>query len=131
MSGPAVRRPAADRAVGRAGEDAAAEELTRRGYVILERNWRCRFGEIDMVAEHRGTLVFVEVKSRGSVRFGSGAEAVDARKQRRLVRLARAYLCGRGRAGLDTPCRFDVVAVDMSRPGRPGIDVIEDAFAVS
>ena len=91
---------------GRSGEDAAAEHLRRRGFEILARNVRTAFGEIDVVALDGDVVVFVEVKAR---RGGGGLEAVDARKQRRLSRLALAFLA---RAGwLDRAARFDVVAV--------------------
>lgn len=92
---------------GRYGEDAAAEFLRRRGFEILARNVRTALGEIDLVALDGEVVVFVEVKAR---RGASGLEAVDARKQRRLSRLALAFLA---RAGwLDRAARFDVVAVD-------------------
>lgn len=91
---------------GRRGEDAAAEFLRRRGFEILARNVRTAFGEIDAVALDGEVIVFVEVKAR---RGGGGLEAVDARKQRRLTRLAQAFLA---RAGwLGRAARFDVVAV--------------------
>jgi putative endonuclease len=95
---------------GRRGEDAAAEFLRRRGFEILARNVRTAFGEIDLVAVDEGVVVFVEVKARRST---SGLEAVDARKQRRLSRLALVFLASAG--WLDRPARFDVVAV--SRDG--------------
>ncbi|MFN2426713.1 MAG: YraN family protein [Candidatus Binatia bacterium] len=91
---------------GRYGEDAAAEFLRRRGFEVLARNVRTAFGEIDLVALDGDVVVFVEVKAR---RGSGGLEAVDARKQRRLSRLAVAFLA---RAGwLERPARFDVVAV--------------------
>lgn len=92
---------------GRYGEDAAAEYLRRRGFEILARNVRTALGEIDLVALDGDVVVFVEVKAR---RSAGGLEAVDARKQRRLSRLALAFLA---RAGwLERPARFDVVAVE-------------------
>ena len=80
------------RAFAQAGEDAAVEALRRRGYRVLARNVRLRRGELDVVAEEGGDLVFVEVKSRRSVAYGTPAEAVGFQKQRTLVRLAAAYL---------------------------------------
>lgn len=103
---PTPRPPDPRHAFGRLGEDAAAEFLRRRGFTILARNVRTAFGEIDLVAEDDGVVVFVEVKARRST---SGLEAVDARKQRRLARLALAFLASAG--WLDRPARFDVVAV--------------------
>jgi len=92
--------------LGRFGEDAAAEHLRRKGFEILARNVRTSRGEIDLVALDAGVVVFVEVKSR---RRGGALEAVDLRKQRRLSRLATAFLA---RAGwLDRAARFDVIGV--------------------
>lgn len=114
---------------GRAGEDIAVAELERRGYLIIERNWRCRLGEIDVVADHRGVLVFVEVKSRRSDSCGTAAEAVDPGKVRRLLRLAGLYMSGRLALSKDRPCRFDVVVVDMSHSETPSVEVLQDAFS--
>src|SRR3954447_20285063 len=109
-------------AFGKTGEDLAVEELERRGYAIVDRRWRNRSGEIDIVARDGETLVFVEVKTRDGAEFGDGAEAITDAKRRRLVRLAVEYLA-RERI-VDRPCRFDVVAVDLGGPfdsaqGRP------------
>jgi putative endonuclease len=101
--------------LGQAGEAAAAAWLETRGYAILARNARTRFGEIDLVARDGGVVVFVEVKSRSGTAFGHPADAVTGRKQRRLARLAEAYL---RREGLDGwPVRFDVVAVHLDPAG--------------
>jgi putative endonuclease len=96
--------------LGKAGEDAAAEELERRGYAILERRYRTSRGEIDIVARDGDTLVFVEVKVRDTAECGTAAEAVTRVKQRRLGRMATDYLARRNIT--DQPCRFDVVAID-------------------
>lgn len=96
-------------ATGRRGEDAAARFLARSGRVILHRNWRCRLGELDIVAEERGTLVFVEVRTRrASSRFGTAAESVDGRKLRRIAACAQLYLQAFGKTNV--PIRFDVIA---------------------
>jgi putative endonuclease len=95
---------------GRAGEDAAVRFLRRRGYRILERNYRCPAGEIDVVAEQDGVLCFIEVKSRSTLAFGTPAEAVDRRKQRHLARAAAHYLMVHVPDG-QVACRFDVVSV--------------------
>ena len=119
----AVRR----RALARAGEDAAVEALRLRGYRVLARNVRLRRGELDVVAEEGGDLVFVEVKSRRSEAYGTPAEAVGFRKQRTLVQLAAAYLVRKGLG--DRACRFDVVEVRLDSAGRPvRVDVLRDAF---
>lgn len=103
------------RETGRRGEDAAARHLAARGYRILHRNWRCRLGELDIVAEDGGTIVFVEVRTRAANgRFGTAAESVDFRKRRRLAALAQVYLAMTGRQ--HAPVRFDVIAC-TARPG--------------
>jgi putative endonuclease len=98
----------------RRGEAAAALLLRLKGYRIEARNWRCRLGEVDIVAWDRDTLVFVEVKTRASRAAGPPEEAVTAAKQRRLVLLAQAFLAQR--RGETPPCRFDVVAVESGSP---------------
>lgn len=115
-------------AVGRAGEDTAAELLERSGYVLVERNWRCRLGEIDIIALDGSTLVFVEVRSRTNpVRFGTAVEAVTPRKCRQVRDVATVYLKQRG--GAAQPLRFDVVAVTFLRDGNsPEIRHIKGAF---
>jgi putative endonuclease len=111
--------------LGEAGENLACAELQRRGYAILARRYRTRFGEIDIVARDGTTTVFVEVKSRLSDDFGGGVEAVTPWKQRRVTRMAIDYLA---RHGLhDRPCRFDVVTVDLV-DGLPQVEVYPDAF---
>lgn len=96
--------------LGKSGETLAADELERRGYAILDRRYRTRHGEIDIVARDGETIVFVEVKARTTGERGRAAEAVTASKQRKLVSMAVDYLA---RHGLhDRPCRFDVVAID-------------------
>lgn len=108
--------------LGARGEEAAAAYLERSGYSILERNYRSRAGEIDIIAGDGADIVFVEVKTRKSRRFGSGAEAVGQRKQTALVRLAAEYL-GKNRLG-GVNCRFDVIV--MGEDFR--IDHIRNAF---
>jgi len=111
--------------LGKTGEDLACAELRRRGYVILERRYRTRFGEIDIIASHRGDIVFVEVKTRAGDLYGDGAAAVTPWKQQRVARMATDYLSKRRLH--DRPCRFDVVAVDLSG-GAPRLDVFPHAF---
>ncbi len=97
-------------AVGMQYEQRAAEYLTVQGYQILERNFRCRQGEIDLIAREKEWLVFVEVKYRKTARLGEPLEAVDRRKQQRIYGAAEYYLhCFY--YGRDVRCRFDVVAV--------------------
>ena len=110
-------------AAGSAAEDLAARHLERHGLAIVERNWRCRAGEIDLVARDGATLVFVEVRLRTSAAFGGAAASVDAPKQRRILQAARLYLAGRA----DVPCRCDVVVLDRLDPAR--VEWIRDAFS--
>jgi putative endonuclease len=114
--------------MGKAGEDLACGELARRGYAVLARRYRSRFGEIDIIARAGRTLVFVEVKARTGTLFGGAAAAVTPLKQRRLARMAEEFLM-RQRL-VDEPCRFDVVTVDFGA-GRPRVEVIPNAFSVS
>jgi putative endonuclease len=109
---------------GDAGEDLACEELRRLGFRILARNFRCRAGEIDVVAEERGTVVFVEVKERRGESHGSAVEAVTAAKRQKVIRAARIYAALHGLS--DAPLRFDVVAIDW---GPLGPRVRHDAGA--
>lgn len=98
------------RQVGAHYEQAAARYLEQQGYRIIESNFRCRYGEIDLVAREGAYLVFVEVKYRKDTGAGEPLEAVDYRKQRQISRTAFFYLLCRG-YGEDTPCRFDVAAI--------------------
>lgn len=101
--------------------------LRRHGYTIRERNFRCPLGELDFVAQHRGTLAFVEVKTRTTADFGEPFDAISPAKQRRLVRLATYYLASRRL--LDRPCRFDAVSVVIAPDGRVAdIELLADAF---
>ena len=110
---------------GRAGEAAAAVLLRRSGYKIIERNFRVREGEIDIVAEHSGDLVFVEVKARRSGAFGKPEESLTEAKKARLVAAAQAYMAGKGLEHSDW--RIDLVAVELDRTGRAKrVDVIRD-----
>jgi putative endonuclease len=112
--------------LGKTGEDLAASELERRGYVILARRERSRGGELDIVARDGPTLVFVEVKTRTGAAFGGPAEAVTAHKRQRIGRLAREWVLRRGLT--NQPCRFDVVSVRVGLGGDTGIEVFQDAF---
>jgi len=111
--------------LGELGETLACDELRRRGYAILERRYRTRYGEIDVVARHGEVLVFVEVKTRVGDAFGSGAEAVTGYKQRRVARMAADFLARRRLQ--DRPCRFDVVSIAVGE-GAPRVEVIAGAW---
>jgi putative endonuclease len=118
-------------AVGRYGEDVAARFLQDAGLTIIERNWRCREGEIDVVATDGPVLVFVEVKTRSSTRFGSPAEAVIGAKAARIRRLALAWLADRREGGGETywpDMRFDVVSVLRAQRGPTTVEHLRGAF---
>jgi putative endonuclease len=115
----------ARRGTARRGEALAALFLRLKGYRIEARNWRCPLGELDIVAWDGDTLVFVEVKARSGTSAGSPEEAVDARKQARLVQLAQTYLARR--RGATPPCRFDVIAIEKRQP-IPRIRHLRAAF---
>jgi putative endonuclease len=111
--------------LGILGENAACEELQARGYAILARRYRTRYGEIDIVARDGDVTVFIEVKTRDGTDFGDGAAAVTVWKQRRISRMALDYLT---RHKLhERPCRFDVVAVGVAT-GTAVIEVYRNAF---
>ena len=112
--------------LGKNGENLAVSELRRRGYAILDRRYRTRHGEIDIVARDGDTVVFVEVKVRTSPEFGLAADAVTPFKQRRLAAMAVDYLARRRLT--DRPCRFDVVAIDGRTGENPTITVYSAAF---
>jgi putative endonuclease len=112
---------------GQRAEENALAYLQQRGFRLVERNYRCRLGEIDLVMEDRDRLVFVEVRYRASGRYGSALESIDGRKQARLVAAANHYLVSKR---IDRPSRFDVVALS---PGGSGLTVqwVKDAFQAS
>lgn len=112
------------RQFGIQAEDAAASFLAQKNYEIVARNYRTACGEADIIARYRGTLVFVEVKARGSHAFGQPFEAVDFRKQERLRRIALLYL---KTIGKEVPLRFDVISISALK-GELYIDHIEGAF---
>ena len=107
------------------GEEAALAAYRSRGYALVARNWRCRIGELDLVVERDGLLVFCEVKTRSGAAFGGGFEAVTAAKQRKVRQLADAFLLARGRR--PARARFDVASVHLGRSG-PSVQMFEDAF---
>lgn len=111
--------------LGFLAEDNAEKFLKSEGYKILERNYKTKLGEIDIIAKDKDTLCFIEVKCRSSDRFGSGFDAVTGLKQRQIAKAALSYL--KENNLLDKKARFDVVALDYS--GSPAkIELIKDAF---
>lgn len=114
---------------GQDSETSAEQFLRQKGYVILERNLRTTVGELDLVADDHGVLVFIEVKARSTGAFGGALLAVNRRKQARLIRLAGQYLAQRHLS--DRMCRFDVVLVQRGAESSLQIEHIEQAFDVS
>ncbi|MCI5120663.1 MAG: YraN family protein [Candidatus Electrothrix sp. AUS4] len=119
---PTDSRTNSRKATGRTGEDAAVQYLEKIGYTILERNYRLRIGEVDIIARDEEYLVFIEVKTRRSKTFGSPFDAVDTRKQQQIFKVASAYIRGR-----EIPVRFDVVAVHLSGQDVR-VEVLKNAF---
>jgi putative endonuclease len=113
---------------GKRGEELAAAHLAEAGYRIVERNYRCFFGEIDIVAWEGETLVFAEVKSRRSEAYGPPQLAVGREKQKKISRIALHYLSEKGLR--HCRARFDVVAVKLL-PQGPAIELIRDAFELT
>jgi putative endonuclease len=111
--------------LGKRSEDLACRELERRGYTIVERRFRTRCGELDVIARDGNVLVFVEVRSRSSGNFGTPLESVTWQKRLRLSRMAASYCCAKRLAAV--PCRFDVVAV-VEREGTRTIELVKGAF---
>jgi putative endonuclease len=108
---------------GADAENLAAAFLQQAGLVLVVRNYRCRFGEIDLIARDGATLVFVEVRMRSSARFGGAAASITAAKRKKLLRTARHYLTGIARP---PACRFDALLID----GRDNsIEWLKNAFA--
>ena len=111
---------------GDQGERAAARYLETRSYAILSRQWRCRYGELDLVARDlNGTVCFVEVKLRGAGSIGLPREFVDSRKRERLRRAANLYM---GLHSLDCPARFDVAEIYEESGGGLRVEYLESAF---
>jgi len=112
--------------LGRLGEHLARDTLKRKGYRILETNFRCRRGEIDIVAQQKDCLVFVEVRTKSNLNFGSPEESITEKKKKRLVSSALTYMA----THQDIPdlWRIDVVAIEINLEGKPErIEIIENA----
>lgn len=110
---------------GATGENAAAKLLKKKGYEILERNYRKKYGELDIIAKNGDLVVFVEVKLRATKAFGTAAEAVNFHKRQRIIRTANAYIMQKN---LDCGCRFDVIEVYHKGLIVTEINHIESAF---
>jgi len=115
--------------VGQEAEAVAVNYLVRKGFKLLEQNYRCRLGEIDIIMLDKRTLVFVEVKSRSSRRYGLAALAVNPKKQMRIIRVAQRYIQEKGLKEQSLDMRFDVVGLD-DFASAPSIEHYRNAFTV-
>jgi putative endonuclease len=118
-----------NKAFGAFGESIATDYLSENGYRVIERNFSCRSGEIDIIALHGDTVAFIEVKTRSSERFGLPSEAVSTAKQRKIVKTALYYL--QKNRLLDYMCRFDVIEIISDVESSRRINLIQDAFQYS
>ena len=119
------------RELGEITESLACEYLETKGFKLIERNYHCRFGEIDLIMKHNDSLVFIEVRYRHSNNFGSGAESITASKQSKLIKTASAYLQQHAKLNKH-PARFDVVSItgsiETNNINKIDFDWIENAF---
>ena len=114
------------KAIGRKGEDLAADLCREKKYRIIETNYRTPFGEIDIIAKDGDVIVFIEVKTRSGDGFGAPFEAVTYRKRQKIKKVAMGYL---KRFREEVPCRFDVISIS-GKNGRNSVEHIRDAFEV-
>ena len=112
--------------LGERGEMIAWNFLRKQGYKILEKNYRCKIGEIDVVAQKNGRIVFIEIKTRAHHGFGRPEESVHAAKQKKLISLAKWYL--KEKRKTDVAVSFDVLAITFQGESEPEIRLIENAF---
>ena len=113
--------------LGTQGEELAARFLEKCGYKILERNFKVKWGELDIIAQEQDTICFVEVKMRRSLQFGLPQESVEARKRQKLIRIAQGYLKMKFNTD-ERKSRFDVVAIHQEKNGEPSVCLFKNAF---
>lgn len=111
---------------GKKGESLAQSFLKRSGYKIIEKNYKTRFGEIDIIGKDRGYVSFIEVRSVNTERFGLPEETIDRKKQLQVTKVALSYI--KKYQLEDTPCRFDVVCIEDVNNSSPKIKLIKNAF---
>jgi len=133
MFGKCKRRPEGRtsdgrRHTGESGESLAVKFLKKNGYKIIEQNYRCKSGEIDIIARDGRVLAFIEVKARRTDRFGDPKWAVTPKKQRKISMVALEYLKETEQMG--KKARFDVVAIRLL-PGQPDVEIIKNAFELA
>lgn len=116
--------------VGDKGEDIASDFLINKGYEVIQRNYRCRFGEIDIIAEYNGIIIFVEVKTRHTASFGTPQESITSSKIRKISKTAILY--AQEKNLIEQSYRFDVIAITYPKYSlEPNILHIENAFEIS
>lgn len=115
-----------DKVLGKSGEDRAVSFLRQKGYFILARNFRTRLGEIDIIAKEKDTIVFVEVKTRRSLRYGRPCEAVSRHKQFKMRITAQSYLAQKRL--WESPCRFDIIEILDASGGTEKLQHLRGAF---
>ncbi len=113
--------------IGEEGEEIAANYLEKQGYKILERNFRCKIGEIDIIARENNCLIFVEVKTKTGLGHGSPEEMVNRKKQEKIKRIAEFYLKEKDLEGEDLDWRIDVLAIEFEGEKLKNIDLIKNA----
>lgn len=124
------RTPTTRQFIGQQAEEAAHQYLCQRGLRLIQKNYRCKLGEIDLIMRDADSLVFVEVRYRKTSAYGSAAASVDLRKQQKLVKTATHYLMWH-KLSQQTPCRFDVVAIKPCVDSVSEISWLKDAFQLS
>lgn len=112
--------------LGDRGETIACRALKKRGYKVLKKNYRTKLGEIDIIGLEGETIVFIEVKTRTSDKYGSAADAVDIHKQKRIRKIAASFLLKYKLR--DKMCRFDVVCIDIQQSGKPIVEIMQNVF---
>jgi len=130
MDSSTAKKEKSTRDSGKFGEEIAERFLVSEGYEIIARNFKTRYGEIDLIAEEKGILVFVEVKARRSEEFGMPGDKVDRNKQRRISRMAVAYVHENNIR--DRDCRFDIVEIHLGEGKQVlSVNLIRDAFDIA
>ena len=114
--------------VGQRGEDLAVDYIQNSGYTVLERNYRCKLGEVDIIARDNDTLVFIEVRTRSSIDFGLPQESINRRKRHQISKVALEYLTRKKLKNI--PARFDVIAISL-KGEKEKVEHFKDAFEVS
>lgn len=115
------------KSLGNYGEDLACEFLIQNGYIILERNFNCRFGELDIVSKHKDIIVFIEVKCRYSLNYGLGIESVNHAKVKRILSSSKFYI--HLKKLYDVNVRYDIINIDLClEKNKKNIQHYEDAF---